>query len=287
MNVARSFLATLLVGVAAGGVGCSSLTSRMTSGLAQDLASATLNHDDPETVRQGAPAFLLLADGLIQGSPDSEELLLAGAQLYGAYVTAFVEDHDRAVRLSDRSLEYARRALCLRSRPLCSQMARPYDEFVVPLGDLDQDDVAALYGFATAWARWIQVQSGDWNAVAQIPKVQATLRRVVELQDGIDGGNAHVYLGVLLSQLPAALGGQPEEARVHFERAIEISGGRNLLAKVLFAQQYARLVFDRPLHDELLREVIAADPRASGQTLINVLAQEQAISLLQGSADYF
>ena len=32
----------------------------------------------------------------------------------------------------------------------------------------------------------------------------------------------------------------------------------NLMAKVLFASQYARLVFDRPLHDGLLREVIDA-----------------------------
>ena len=40
-------------------------------------------------------------------------------------------------------------------------------------------------------------------------------------------------------------------------RAVEISGGRNLMAKVLFARHYARLVFDQGLHDRLLGEVLA------------------------------
>jgi hypothetical protein len=83
------------------------------------------------------------------------------------------------------------------------------------------------------------------------------------------------------------MGGHPEVGRLHFERAIELSQGRNLLAKVMFAQQYARLVFDRDLHDRLLEEVLAADPEASGLTLSNVLAQQQALELLAGSPDFF
>ena len=59
------------------------------------------------------------------------------------------------------------------------------------------------------------------------------------------------------------------------------------MAKVLFAEQYARLVFDRELHDELLGQVIAANAKVPGMTLMNTLAQEQARQLLESANDYF
>ncbi len=113
------------------------------------------------------------------------------------------------------------------------------------------------------------------------------MERVLELEPDHADGGPHLYLGVLLTQRPAHLGGKVEEARAHFERALELSGGLNLMAKVLYARQYARLVFDRPLHDKLLHEVVTAKSEAPGLTLSNTLAQEQARILLADADDYF
>ena len=110
---------------------------------------------------------------------------------------------------------------------------------------------------------------------------------MVALEEGFEHGQAHLFLGILHSQLPAALGGQPEIGRAHFERAIALSHGHDLLAKVEYAHTYARLMFDRPLHDRLLEEVMAADPVVPGYTLNNVLAQQQARQLLDSADDYF
>ena len=68
---------------------------------------------------------------------------------------------------------------------------------------------------------------------------------------------------------------------------MELSGGRHLLAETQFARQYARLMFDQALHDQLLQQVIAADPREPGLTLSNTLAQQQARILLDNASDYF
>jgi hypothetical protein len=46
-------------------------------------------------------------------------------------------------------------------------------------------------------------------------------------------------------------------------------------------------MFEQELHDDLLQQVIDADPYAEGLTLINRLAQRQADRLLAESADYF
>ena len=53
------------------------------------------------------------------------------------------------------------------------------------------------------------------------------------------------------------------------------------------AEHYARLLFDQELHDRLLAEVLAADPREPGFTLMNVLAQERAKALVESGKDYF
>jgi hypothetical protein len=140
---------------------------------------------------------------------------------------------------------------------------------------------------AASWAGYLQANAEDWGAIADLPKVQALLERVVAIDPDIDGGQAWVYLGVLNSLRPEAIGGKPEAGRQAFEKAIAISGGRNLYAKTLYAEYYARLVFDQALHDRLLNEVIAADPKAPGFTLTNTLAQDRARKLLESGKDYF
>ncbi len=267
--------------------GCATLMQPAASGFIDGLTAAIRDQNDPDTVRDGAPAYLLALDGLIKRAPDDTELLLAGASLYGAYAGAFVDDEARQRRLWDRALGYGRRALCTERRAICEAAERSHEEFVTSLGRTGSADVPVLYGFGAAWAGWVQVRSADWSAIAELPKIEALMQRVVALDDAYEEGAAHLYLGVLLTTRPATLGGKPDQARQHFERALELSGGRNLMAKVLYARHYARLVFDRPLHDRLLEEVVAADPEAPGLTLGNTLAQEQARVLLADADEYF
>jgi hypothetical protein len=74
---------------------------------------------------------------------------------------------------------------------------------------------------------------------------------------------------------------------VHFERAVQLSAGRDLMAKVEYARRYARIIYDRELHDRLLREVLDADAQEPGLTLSNVLAKRQAQELLASAESYF
>ncbi len=267
--------------------GCASMVNSATSRMADNISLAILNQNDPATVRDGAPAYLLLLDGLIEGEPASTDLLLSGAKLYGSYAGAFAEDKDRAARLAQRALDYARRALCLEDAALCAATKGK----LLPLKDrLDEagvSDLRPLYGFSVAWAGWIQTNSEDWNAIADLAKVEALFERCLELDESYDGGGAHIYLGVIKSLRPAAYGGKPEVARVHFERAIELSSGHNLMAPVLMAKHYARNVFDRELHDRLLISVIDAQSEYPGLTLINVLAKADAGALLAESEEFF
>ena len=96
--------------------------SSVTSDMADNLTGAILNQNDLQTVRDGAPAYLLMIDSMIEGDPDNPRLLLSGAKLYASYTTLFIDDEDRAKRLSETSLKYARSALCQEIDSVCQAL---------------------------------------------------------------------------------------------------------------------------------------------------------------------
>lgn len=256
--------------------------------LPSNLSRSMMNQDDPAVVAAGAPAYLLLLDALVLTYPDDEDFLLAGARLYGAYAGVFAEDEAQAKLMANKAMSYARRALCEYDDELCEKVDGKLDPLVTALNhDYDEDDVPVIYAFAAAWAGWIQANSDDWNAIAQVGKVKALMQWVSGYEPGYDNATVQVYLGVLETQLPPSLGGKPELGRRYFEQALKLTDDKHLMAKVLFAKQYARMLFDQELHDELLQQTLAADPHVEGLTLINRLAQRQASELLAESADYF
>ncbi|MDX1443957.1 MAG: TRAP transporter TatT component family protein [Gammaproteobacteria bacterium] len=275
-----------LFGLAVVASGCAGLVSSVT----EDLSRAILAHDDPATVESGAPAYLLMVDGFIQGDPDDEDILRSGASLYAAYAGIFVEEETRSRKLAQRSFDYARRSACEYDDLLCNPKQQDFQSWKKALAEFDdEDDLPYLNTLAQSWLVWIRANSSDWAAIGDLPRVEAILDTVLSVDDTFDNGGPHVYLGILKTLRPPALGGQPEKGREHFERALDISGGNNLGAKVAMAEHYARITYDRELHDRLLEEVVAADPDAGAGnfTLMNVMAQRRAKDLLVSADDYF
>tara|TARA_R110002072_G_scaffold64_4_gene326 strand:+ start:12619 stop:13446 length:828 start_codon:yes stop_codon:yes gene_type:complete len=265
--------------------GCASLISNVTSGLADDLSSTILNSQDVQTVKEGIPAYLIMIDSFLRGSPEDPNLLLAASRLNGAF-SVFTEG-ERSKLLTTKSLNYAFKAGCISNAKLCGLRDQKFAEFKTRVDDISLADIDVAYGIAVGWTSWIQANSDDWNAIAQLSKVKYLMGRIIDLNESYDNGGPHLYMGGLETVLPASMGGKPEVGRAHFERSIALSEGKFLMTKVIYAQNYARLVFDKELHDRLLNEVLAADPIAPDMTLTNMVAREQAKALLADSDDYF
>lgn len=258
--------------------------SGVTNSLAEDLSATILNSDDPDTVRAGIPAYILMVDSFLRSDPENTSLLLAASALNGAF-TAFTEG-DQQKRLARKALDYALAAACAEGG-FCSLKTDPFSTFEEHIQSIGAEDVAVFYEVGVAWTGWLQAHSDDWSAIAELDRAKLVMARVVALDETYSDGGGHLYLGGMETLLPASMGGRPEKGREHFERAIEIAGGKYLMTKVIYAEQYARLVFDKVLHDRLLQEVIAADPVAPDMTLTNVLAQQRAAALLADSDEYF
>ncbi|UCB53918.1 MAG: hypothetical protein JSW45_08085 [Thiotrichales bacterium] len=263
------------------------MVSNAKKDFAEDLSATMLEQNDPETVKQAVPAYLILISSMIKGDPDNVELLISASNLYGAYASVFVEDRVRQKRLSTVSFDYAHHAFCVYKPEACNIRELSYYEFEQSLKQFSKEDVPVLFALGSAWAGWLQANSADWNAVAELPRIQAIVARVLELDPLYNNGDAYLYMAVMQSFLPPAMGGKPELARKNFEQAIEVSNGTNLMAKLLFAEKYARLVFDKELHDRLLTEVIDYQVENNESTLINSIAQHKAGLFLAESDDYF
>ncbi|MGB5345198.1 MAG: TRAP transporter TatT component family protein [Woeseia sp.] len=267
--------------------GCASLVSNAASGFADNLGAAVLNQDDPATVRDGAPAYLLLLDSLLEGNPDDPDILAAAAQLYASYGAIFADDAGRAGRLTDRARNYAGRGLCISFAPSCDWDKQDFAAYEASLTRLKPKHADYVLAYGVASLAWIRAHSADWNALAELPHMEALLKRYLDIGERSDAGAVYTYLGILATLRPPALGGQPEQGRAYFEQAVALSEGRDLSVKVEFARGYARLLYDRELHDALLTEVLAADPHVAGYTLTNVLAQRDAEALIASADDYF
>ncbi len=283
MELKSILLLTLVLSISA----CGQFISNAKQEFAEDLSATILSFDDPETIKKGVPAYLILVSSMIKGDPENVGLLESGAQLYGAYASGFTDSAESKKALANRAFDYSSRAMCIRDPRFCGVKQLSYFEFEKLLASIEKPQAGHLFVFVSSWAGVIEANSSDWNAVAELPKVKAGIQCVLDVDETVSNGNAHLYMAVMESLLPPTLGGKPELAKKHFDRAIEISKGHNLMAKVLYAEKYARMLFDRKLHDELLQQVIDADVGPQDQILVNTLAKQRAAELLSDADDYF
>lgn len=267
--------------------GCAALMSSATSDMMANLSAAILNNDDLELVETGAPAYLLMIDSFIAKDPDNHEMLSTAALLYSAYADLFVENPQRAKKMAAKALNYAEKSVCLVQDQACGLKTMNFQKFEKVILKFGKNDIHALFALGNAWAGWIMANKSDPAAIADLARIETIMKHVIFLDESYREGAPYIYLGSLSSFLPPALGGHPDEGKRYFEKAIELSNHKNLSAKVSYAKFYARMVYDRELHDQLLNEVIHADPYIEGSTLINIWSQKQAKDLLKTADDYF
>ena len=145
--------------------------------------------------------------------PDNARLLAAGAQLSALYGSQLVEDSERARALTAKGLAYGERAACVVHAPACDWHRLDHDAYVAALEEIGPREFEVFYAYTGSWLGHLEA-TGDWDAVAALPRVEALLSRLLVLDETYDHGNLHTYLGVLNSLRPPALGGRRHWSRL-------------------------------------------------------------------------
>jgi hypothetical protein len=256
--------------------------------LVQDVAAAAAKQRDLRVVREGMPAYLLLMDGMVEGWPDNDRLLLAAAQAYSSFaaVVALDEAQPFGDVLVNRAKGYALRALAARGLP--DPLSSPFDVFETAVNRMSRDDLPYAFWGGSCWAGWVSVNRNSIEAIAELPRVEVLMRRALALDGTYYYGGPHLFMGIWYASRPAVAGGSLERAKQHFQRAIEIGGGKFLMTQVYYADVYCRKALDRDGFTSTLDAVLASPVDVVPElTLLNTVAQRKAQALRDHADDYF
>ena len=145
-----------------------------------------------------------------------------------------------------------------------------------------------LYWMGQCWAGWLMLNLDDLQALVAISKVGAVLERALELDASYHYAGPHMLLGAFYGGRSKLLGGNPDKARDHFEKARELTQRTFLMVNVLYAKTYAVQQQDRALFKKLLAEVMDAPADIlPEQQLANAVAKQKAQKLLESADDLF
>jgi len=256
--------------------------------LLEDVSNSANKQSDLRVVREGMPAYLMLIDGMVEAVPDNARLLITAAQAYASFASAFVEDADTeyARTLYEKAKKYALRAL--QRRGLKNPVSTSFDAFEEAVTRLGMDDVPYMFWAATCWGSWIRLSLGSMAAVAELPRVEALMKRVLALDEEFYFGGPHLFMGIWFASRPKIAGGDLNRAQHHFQKALEFSQGKFLMTQVYYADHYARKTFDRKLFVATLQKVLETPVDTIPQlTLLNTVAHKKAKELIEQVDDYF
>ncbi|UCF91477.1 MAG: TRAP transporter TatT component family protein [Desulfobacterales bacterium] len=256
--------------------------------LLEEVAQASYRQSDLRVIREGMPAYLLLMDGMVEAWPDNERLLIGAAQGYSSYASAFVDDEDQDYgrALYARAKDYALRAL--EQRGLKRPRDGNLDVFTAALSDLGKKDIAYMFWAAACWGNWIGLNLGSMEALAELPRVELLMKKVLELDEGFYYGGPHLFMGILYGSRPKIAGGDLAKARAHFLKAIELGQGKFLMANIYYAANYARPAFDKALFISILQKTLKTPADEIPElTLLNTVAHHKAQKMLDQAEEYF
>ena len=252
---------------------------------------------DPDLVGEAIPFGLKTIEGLLAEAPEHEGLLLAAASGFTGYAFLLkqqadfheAKDYDaarhlrsRASKLFVRGRDYALRGLALNHPDLGDALRRDH---AADLSATTADDVAFLYWAGAAWAGALSADPSNMDLLAELPAAGALVGRVLELDEGYDGGGAHEFFIAYEAGRP---GGDLAAARAHYERALALSGGKRASVHLALAEDVAVQEQNLAEFRALLDQALMIDPDAQPNLrLVNTLARRRAEWLSARIPDLF
>jgi hypothetical protein len=248
--------------------------------------------------------MVTLLEGLLENDPANPTLLLQATQGFASYTYAFVEAQieaargrdpqqevlhtQRARRLYGRGLEYGLRRLSQYEPAWRQATSLALDSLTPLLNQLDAAAVPALFWTTFCWGGLLNFERSTLEAVAVLPRLQALLTRLLELDDSYFYGAPHLLQAVQYASRSVMLGGNPRQALEHFARARDISQGRLLLVPLLEAQYYTVQIQDRARFIQLLQQILdAPETLFPEQAFLNAVAKQRAALLLRRVDELF
>lgn len=279
------------------------IASDITSQILRDGAPAFEAESDVEIGETAGLTMLKMLEAFQHDNPKNKNYLILLSRSYANYAFAFLEwnvmknkDVDqvaydrnfaRAKRFYEQGKDFGLRVLT-RNGAFSKAYKKDLDTFKKALKGMGRGQLPALFWTAFNWGSYINLNKDSPLAIAEFPKAEAIMARVLELDENYFYSTPHLFFGFSYGSRPPMFGGDPKKSKEHFEKGIAAYRRRFLMGLVMYAQSYAVQNQDRALFDQLLNEVVATDANIMPeQRLANELAKLRAQWLLAHADQYF
>ncbi len=256
--------------------------------------------EDPELIRAAVPFSLKLVESLLAENPRHEGLLLAAARGFTEYAYAFVqEDADelqdtdkvastalraRAAKLYLRGRNYGLRGLEVKHPGFADRLKANPKEAVK---ELKKSEAPLMYWTAISWGAALAA-SHDLMMFPEIPRFEALIDRVIEVDEAYDEGTVHTFL---ITYEMSRLNAKPNRlalAKEHFDRAMELGGGHQAGPLVAYAENVLVAQKDKAAFQAMLRQALRVDINKSPENRqLNLAEQRRARWLLSRTDKLF
>ena len=265
------------------------IANNMTDSI-KDMKKAFFTESSPQHARAAGPGLLMQLDGFLVSSPENFELLAMGAEMNCGYALTFLDTRDPqwAAALYDKGRRFALRAIRLQ-RPELARALEAGDEAraATLLQGMDREYQPLIFWTGLCWGGYINATK-EVEAVTDLPVVEEIIKRSLEIDPGYYFGAGHLFFGMLNAGRSEMLGGDLAKGKEHLDRAMEITGGKFLFGKLMYARTYAVNKQDAKLFVKLLEEVVGSQEESpSEMRLANNVAKQDAAELLTRVADFF
>ncbi|MGR9073229.1 MAG: TRAP transporter TatT component family protein [Gammaproteobacteria bacterium] len=284
-----SILLALLL--AFGAVGCS-MKQMAINTLGDALSSESevyASDDDIELVGSAVPFGLKTVETLLAQTPRHKGLLLAAVRGFTQYAYAYIElpaeqaaptdfnlsmlQKKRAARLYLRARDYGLRGLRLDPKQLViNQRSDPG----ALLARLKRKDVDLIYWTAASWAAAISIyKDEDPMLLGDLPLIDRLLNRALQLSPNYNKGALDGLLIAVSMGRPGSSELNAEQAGRHFERAVELSGGKDAAPYVAYATAVLIPLQRKDRFRKTLARALAIDPDESPENKLSILIMQR------------
>jgi hypothetical protein len=267
---------------------------------------------DFELAKTAIPGALKTVEGFwVAGPPPDarerlERILTEG---YCQYGTGFVEDdwevakfnkdiaaieyhNNRSTNIFTRCLNFSLKLLGKRWQ---KEIFGSTDQAMKLIKDTGKGDRFELMFAGAALGGLVNHNLTRIEMISYLGTVQAIMERVIEIdaKSGAPKNLAHaalphLALGMIHSAKGKAMGGDPEAAKAAFQRALDITGGKFLLARTLMAYRVGLQTNDQKFFHDNLVKVLETPPSIwPEQRLANEIAHRRARRYLSHEKDLF
>jgi len=197
-------------------------------------------------------------------------------------LTRALEMRARARKLFLRAWDYGLRGLDVKHKGFSSALREGPKETVRAL---TKQDVPLVFWTAAAWGAAISLAKDSPGMVADQPVVEALMDRALELDERYADGAIHGFLITYETSRQGANGDAAAKSPPHFERVVELTGGRLASPYIARAEALSVQKQNRAEFGSLLRQALEIDPNAKPEYRLADLIMQRRARWLLAKAD--